>query len=271
METENTNTQTPVEKNLSHLEKQLQFLGFGEDVKTLLQTAMSENMEKEGFNIETTQHFSTPLSNKDDPASKSLATYELHFSKDKRENVENRFFYLNSYAVWNGINEMKIYLNPEQKNITAKEAFNLLEGRSVYKKELIKQDGNRYNAWINFNFNRINEKNQPEIHRYTDHYGFDISAELKKLPLKENMNDEKHRQLIASLEKGNQQKVTVMLDEKEKQLLMEANPQYKNFNLYELNEHNNLIPVRADAILNNTQAPENKETEQEERKSGMKM
>lgn len=264
---ENTNTstqQTPVEKNLSYLEKQLQYLGFGNDVKSLLQTEMAQNAEKENFNVTVTQHFSTPLSNKDDPHSKSLATYELNFNKDKRENVENRYFYLNSYTVYNGKNEMKIHVNPEQKNITVKEAFNLLEGRSVYKKELLKQDGGKYNAWINFDFNHINEKNQPEIHRYTDNYGFDIATELKKLPLKENQYEDRQQQLIASLEKGNLQGVTAIIAGKEQQIFMEANPQYKNFNLYELNGQNELIPVRTEVLLNN-------EGEQQQRSSGFKM
>jgi hypothetical protein len=250
MEDPNTNTQqTPLEKNLSYLEKQLEFLGFGEDVKNLFLTEMETNKNKENFDVAVTQSFSTPLTKKDDPSTRSTATYQLHYHKDKRENVADKFFFLNSYDVSNKENTMKMYVSSEKKNFTMKEAFNLLEGRSVYKKDLVKMDGDKYNAWINFDFKHLTEKNTPSVNRYTDKFGFDISKELKKLYIKENNYNDRHNQLVDSLKKGNLQAVTAIVNGKEKQMYIEAKPQFKNFNLYEVNEKNKLVSVKTDTII----------------------
>jgi hypothetical protein len=262
MATENTTTEpTPMEKNLSYLEKQLEFLGFGEDAKILFLAELEKNRKNEKFDVTYNHSFATPLTKKDNPATRTPVVYTFHYNKDKDQTKENRFFFLNSYDISNGKNAMKMYVSSDKKNFTMKEAFNLLEERAVYKRELIKQDGNKYNAWVNFDVKHRNEKNQPAINRYTDNYGFNVSAELKKIPLKENQFSDRHHQLIDSLEKGNLQGVTAIVDGKEKQLFIEANPQFKNFNLYEVNDKNKLVPVRIETSKVQEQSTENKENE----------
>jgi hypothetical protein len=262
MEDQTTITeQSPMEKNLSYLETQLEILGFREDVKHNFLKEMEANKNEENFDVRVTQFYSTPLTKKDDPSTLGSAVYELHYNKDKREDRENRFFFLNSYDASAGKNKMKVYVSSDQKNFTAKEAFNLLEGRSVYKKDIVKKDQTKYNAWINFDFEHLNEKNQPTTNRYSDGFGFDVSAELKKLSLKENKYNDRHYQLVGSLEKGNLQAVTALVDGKEKPMFIEAKPQYKNFKLYEINEKNKLVPVKTDTITIKPTVAENMEGE----------
>ncbi|MDR0791707.1 MAG: hypothetical protein LBE82_00245 [Chitinophagaceae bacterium] len=257
-----TPEQSPTGKNISYLEKQLEFLGFGEEAKDLFLTAMPDNKENENFDISFNHSFATPLSKKDEPDTRREVTYTLHYNKDKKEGRDNTFFFLNSYEIADKKHQMKMYVSSdrERTNYTMKEAFNLLEGRSVYKKDLTSKEGEKYNAWISFDFNHLNEKNQPSVYRYTDKYGYNVSEALKTLSLKENKYQDRHNQLIDSLRKGNLQAVTAIVEGKEKQLFIEANPQYKNFNLYEINEKNRLVTVKPDAYKVIEAAPENTES-----------
>jgi hypothetical protein len=229
---------------------------------------MGKNKENENFDVSFNHSFATPLSKKDEPDTRREVTYTLHYGKDKKEGRENKFFFLNGYDIANKKQQMRMGVSSNKDkgfSYTMKEAFNLLEGRAVYKKDIMSKEGKQYNAWISFDFKHLNEKNQPATYRRTDNYGFNVSAELKKLNLKENKYQDRHNQLVDSLRKGNLQAVTGIVEGKEKQIFIEANPQFKNFNLYEVNEKNNrLESVKPEAYKAEIQAPQNSVNETSE-------
>ncbi|MGN6532714.1 MAG: hypothetical protein ACTHK0_13300 [Ginsengibacter sp.] len=158
---------------------------------------------------------------------KSTLIILLHFDR------KGDMVYFNHYTATLGDRELKINMRPGQ-NITAKEAFNLLQGRSVFRPEINNREGEKYSAWVKVDFSQKGENGQPKMNFYNQNYGFDLVAVLEKLKVKE-MGDEKMRiNLIQSLERGNLQSA-VLIDKKgnEQKAFIAAEPHFKNVNIYD--------------------------------------
>ena len=191
--------------NLASLKDTLKYQGFGDQVNEQLEKAI-RNEEKE---IKLTASFSheLPVSIKDDPLTKDRMTYELNFKQGK-----NGLYYFNSYQAKL---ESPLFQDRQQmfyldngRTYTAKEAYNLLSGRSVYK-QLESKEGNRYKAFVQLDFEgeRKPNGNYP-MKSYHEKFGFNVSEALSKLPVKFSSIEERDK-LIKSLEKGNLQKVAL--------------------------------------------------------------
>ena len=124
------------------------------------------------------------------------------------------------------------YLSNKEDNITLKEAYNLLSGRSVHK-ELATKEGEKYNAWLQLDFKTIDKNGQYDIKKYHQNYGFDLEKTLAKQPIKELLNEGDKSKLIDSLQRGNRQSVTVQHEGKEQKVFIEASPQFKSLNIYD--------------------------------------
>lgn len=125
------------------------------------------------------------------------------------------------------------------RGITAKEAFNMLEGRAVFK-ELRTKEKEPYQAWLQIDFESPkNENNNYSLHKYGANYGYDLEKSLTRFNIKDLENPEAKEKLIKSLEKGNLQQVTTEKDGQASKHYISANPQYKTINVY--NENQKLI------------------------------
>lgn len=134
--------------------------------------------------------------------------YDATLSKGKDEQL-NQTFYIN-----------------KGNGVTAKEAFNLMEGRAV-NKQLFNKDGEKYNAWLVLDNEKLTDKGNKEIKKFTENYGYDLEQTLKGKGIKE-MDDPKTKEdLFRSLKKGNSQQVTVERNNKEQKYFISANPQFK--------------------------------------------
>jgi hypothetical protein len=120
------------------------------------------------------------------------------------------------------------------KGVTAKEAFNLLDGRSVHK-ELATKEGQPYKAWIQLDFTNKDKNNNYEVKQFHEKYGFDLKANVEKFPIAELNDPEKEKALMHSLQKGNVQSVTIEKDGSIHKMFIEADPQFKKVNLYDSN------------------------------------
>ncbi|MGB4400562.1 MAG: hypothetical protein WBJ10_14410, partial [Daejeonella sp.] len=104
--------------------------------------------------------------------------YTLHFKKSDSKDM----YFFNRYdaSLQNGKPEMDknqcFYIN-KGNGVTAKEAFNLLEGRSVHK-ELVNKDGEKYNAWLKLDFENFDERGNSKLKQFTDKYGYDLEKNL---------------------------------------------------------------------------------------------
>lgn len=214
------------EKNLDYLKTRLMYLGFGDK----LNKDLEENIKKqpEQFQLRLIGEF-----NKGDQ--KDHVDYKLDFRKSDQTDM----YFLNRYhATLKNDDPAKektqtFYIN-NGSGITAKEAYNLLDGRSV-NKDLINSEEKPYNAWLQLDFNEKDKNENYKVRQFHSGYGYDLEKAIEKHPIKE-MNDPTLRlRLIESLEKGNLHQVTMDKGGKEEKMFIEASPQYKNVNLYNSN------------------------------------
>jgi len=218
----NKNQKTNVmnQKNFEYLRDQVKYTGFGEGLENDLKQKMEDG--KPEFKL---QH-QTQYGN-------DSVTATLNFSQSKQSDM----YFFNSYQVSlqkeNNPETMEqtFYIN-KAGNITLKEAFNLMEGRSV-NKDLTNKEGQVYNAWIQMDFKQSDNNGNFKLKHYHQNYGYDLEAVLSKHPIKELGNDDFKASLMDSLKKGNLQFATFQTNGTEQKQYIEANPQFKTVNIYD--------------------------------------
>jgi hypothetical protein len=200
-------------QNLDFLKNSLLNLGFGEK----LNAEMEKNIEDKAPEFAlTAQH----------EFNQKKVEYTLNFKAG--DNHEMYFFNNYDAIISKGKDErinQTFYIN-KGNGVTAKEAFNLMEGRAV-NKQLFNKDGEKYTAWLVLDNEKLTDKGNKEIKKFTENYGYDLEQTLTGKSIKE-MNDPKTKEdLFRSLKKGNSQQITVERDGKEQKYFISANPQFK--------------------------------------------
>lgn len=207
------------EQNLAFLKDNLKYMGFGEQLYTELEHQLKTNASQ--FQL----HYATEINKKSFSAT-------LNFRKSGNSDM----YFLNSYHASlqrpNGTTKDQVFYLNKGKGITAKEAYNLLEGRAVLK-ELTNKEGEPYKAWIQLNFEKRDKSNNHEVHQYHEKYGYDLKEALSRFAIVELKDSDKHNALLQSLQKGNIQSVTMERDGSFSKMFIEANPQFKSVNLYD--------------------------------------
>lgn len=206
------------QENLQYLSDNLKYMGFGEMLKADLEKNLQEG--KPEFKLE----FFNEIGNKG---------FEATLSFRKSESTDMYFF--NNYQATlhrsNGDKvEQTFYLN-KGKGVTAKEAYNLLDGRAVHK-ELTNKEGQEYKAWLQLDFDNKKDKGF-EVKQFHENYGYDLKAAVGKFAVTELNDPDKEKALMASLQKGNVQSVTIEVNGESHKMFLEANPQFKNVTLYD--------------------------------------
>jgi hypothetical protein len=221
------------ERNYEYLADQVKMTGFGET----LQDALKEQMAKGEPDFQLQHQISH---------NEKEMNYTLNFRKSTTQ--DNYFF--NSYAATltrPGETDISNTFYTDQR-ITGKEAFNLLEGRSVEKKynhhEKIVEDGkdiykpikdSTYNVWVKLDFNDADAKGNFKLATYGEKYGFDLEQKIAELPIKQLDNADDKRDLLNSLRKGNVQSVIFEKDGQKETRFVEANPRAREINVYDAN------------------------------------
>lgn len=210
------------ETNYEYLRNQIKYTGFGDS----LESELREKMQKEEPNF--TLGFNVQYGNDN-----AVAT--LNFNKSK----ESDMYFFNSYSVElqkeNPRENLKqnFYIN-KGNNITMKEAYNLMEGRSV-NKDLTNKEGEVYNSWLQMDFKQTDTNGNFKLNQYHQNYGYDLEAALLKHPIKELENQKFKEDLMDSLKKGNLQSATFTKQGSEIKQYIEASPQFKTMNVYDTN------------------------------------
>lgn len=207
------------EQNFQYLKDNLKYMGFGENMTDMLEAGLKQ--EKPEFSLS----YETELNRKPFQAT-------LNFRKSDNSDM----YFFNSYqASLTRANGKKLdqtfYVN-KGKGITAKEAYNLLEGRAVFK-ELTTKEGQPYKAWVQLDFDKKDKHNNYEVKQFHENYGFDLKAAVVKFPIAELADAEKEKALLQSLQKGNVQAVSIEKDGGVAKMFLEANPQFKTVTLYD--------------------------------------
>lgn len=283
----NKNISIMNEKNFDYLKDNLKYLGFGEKQHEALEKNLKEG--KESFQLT----FNTDVNQK---------PFEAILNFRRSDNSD--MYFLNSYKAsleWNNgeKKEQTFYLN-YGKGVTAKEAFNLLSGRSV-EKELIRKlnpeekvqfkaelklppeqkglPGNwekapTYKAWIQLDFENKDKHNNFEVKQFHEKFKYDLKEAVGKYAVVELDGGEKEKSLLQSLQKGNLQSVTIDKEGTPAKMFIEANPQYKTVNLYDENlkrvQKEELVKYQSVQHLNGKEVEQSDKQEKQEQKEEAK-
>lgn len=209
-----TQEKTMNTENLNYLQKQLLNLGFGEKLNGALENNIKAARKE--FTLATDQEYN-----------KQNVDYTLHF----KAGDNNEMYFFNKYDAALRDKEMQqtFYIN-KGSGITAKEAYNLMEGRAVHK-QLENLEGEKYHAWIVIDKENKTENGNFKLRPFTEGWNYKPERAIDKLDIV-GINEEGAREkLMKSLEKGNRHQVTAMKDGKEVKLYLEANPAEHRVNL----------------------------------------
>jgi len=208
---------------VEYLKNQLKYLGFGEGEKLQKDLEKGINSKNQQFEIKTTSDKALPENQVD---------FTLKFNKSESGGV-----FLNSYSA-NLKNEKGEEISHNfpvnrENTFTAKEAINLLEGRSVKIEFHNPKSDQQETAFVQFNFEEPKtEKGNYNFQNFYKNYGVDTAQIVEKSNLIFDKPEYKEN-TVKSLEKGNVVKVKFEQDDKVVEGKAVLSPQYKNLNLYD--------------------------------------
>lgn len=211
------------EKNHDYLKDQIKYTGFGEEAQAQLREQLMKAQNE--FSIKQVTSYG-----------KDELTVSLNFKKSTNSDM----YFFNSYRaeLQKPGSETSVgqtfYINNEGRNITQKEAYNLLDGRSV-NKDLANKDGQMHNAWLKLDFKETTSNGNFKVRQFSPQYGFELEKAIEKHPIKELADPQERVRLLESLERGNRRAVTFVGDGDQKRFI-EANPQFKSIAVYDENQ-----------------------------------
>lgn len=209
------------EDNLAFNQKSVQYLGFDQNTADNMTQRVKQGQPE--FQLNTShEHYNNSMD------------YTLHFKKSN----DTDMYFFNKYnaTLINGKPEedktQTFYIKHGQ-GFTAKEAYNLLEGRAVFK-ELKNKEGHPYPAWSKLELDKEKDKNNNyPVRQFTSGWGYDLEKSVSRFPVHELNDAEQKNNLLRSLQKGNRQQVTIDKDGKLEKFYLEAVPALRTVNIYD--------------------------------------
>ena len=215
---------------LNYLKNQVKYLGLGESPQ------LHKDLEKAVTSDEKKTDVRVAYDNPDKLMKGNTVSFDLHISKGDQGGI-----FLNSYTAnlttKNGEERSQSFKVQKENNITAKEAINLLEGRSV-KIEHDKVDKETGELSRTESFIKLKLKDEKteygnyKYEWYNKNYGVDVDDIMNKSKLT-FANEEQKERVKKNLEKGNITSVNFLHDNKEVNGFAVLNPQWKQLNLYD--------------------------------------
>lgn len=219
-------------KNQEFLNNQIFYTGFGKELEEELKTKLEKG--EKSFDLNYQKTYGTDKIEAKLNFNKSAQSelyffnsYDLHLQKGNGKEVDQRFFV------------------GKKNNITMKEAYNLLCGRAINKSwaklEKVgegddikyKPTEEKYDAWLQLDFDNKDDNGNFKSLRYHENYNFDLDKVLSEQNIRGISNEEDKQQLVDSLKKGNRQAMIKIDGEEIKQIFIEANPKDRIVNVYE--------------------------------------
>jgi len=214
---------------VQYLKDQMKYLGFGEGDKLHKDLEKGIAAKKQQFEIKTGSDKASPGNQVD---------FTLKFNKTERGGI-----FLNAYhaklIMENSEDRSHNFPVSRDNNFTAKEAINLLEGRSVKTEFLNPKTQEEAIAFVQFDFGHPKtEKGNYYFQNFYENYGVDTAKIVDKAELVFDKPEWKDN-AIKSLEKGNIVKVKFKLDDSVIEGKAVLDPQNRNLKLYD-NDMNRL-------------------------------
>lgn len=122
------------------------------------------------------------------------------------------------------------------KGFTASQSVNLIEGRAVYREDMLTQGGLAYKAWMKLDLDGPRDRHMNfNMSQYHDpSYGFNLKEVLDKFAIKELENPKERQKLEAQLKNGDRPTITVEKNGEQLKLHVEAVPRYSQLNMFAL-------------------------------------
>lgn len=208
---------------VEYLKNQLKYLGFGEGEKLHKDLEKGINATKKEFELKTTSDKALPGNhinftlkfNKSESGGIFLNAYNANLKNEKGEEISHNF----------PVNR--------ENTFTAKEAINLLEGRSVKIEFQNPKSDQQETAFVQFNFEEPKtEKGNYMFQNFYQNYGVDTAKIVEKSNLIFD-NSYWKENTVKSLEKGNVVKVKFEKDDKVVEGRAVLNPLNRNLKLYD--------------------------------------
>ncbi|MBB5439160.1 hypothetical protein HDC92_002847 [Pedobacter sp. AK017] len=117
------------------------------------------------------------------------------------------------------------------------QGVNLLQGRAVFRDDLLNRGGEQYSAWVQLDFDQKKDNfGNYKTRQFSEGYGFDLKKELESYQIKELADTKKTELILSELKEGNRPLVTVPgPDGQEQKLRIVAMPRYSNLNFFQTN------------------------------------
>lgn len=206
------------QENLDYLQDKLKYLGFGEGAP------INQELEEQVLRGEPSFQLFTEALFED-----CRMEARLYFERSGER--DHYFFkrYVAQLQYSDGIEadkEQTFYIY-KKWGFTFKEAFNLLEGRAVYKKLVRPKDDSEYWAWSELDFSTKYESGNYKFKEYKENYNYDLEKVLEMYPILELQDELLKKALIRSLQRGNIHPVYFIKHNKREKVFIEANPKSK--------------------------------------------
>jgi hypothetical protein len=226
-------------QNAEFLKKSLLNLGFGDKLNDELDKEMAANTPE--FKLGMQHEFN-----------QKTVDYTLHFKAGDNQDM----YFFNKYDATihhrddpaKDVNQT-FFIN-KGSGITAKEAFNLMEGRAVHK-QLTNLEHQKYQAWLTLDDKNLTENGNKKIKQYHENYGYDLDKVIAGKGIKELEDPKTKEELMYSLKKGNAQQITVAGVDGDKKYFIAANPQFKTVDLYD----HQMKKIKREELLQPEQKP----------------
>lgn len=122
------------------------------------------------------------------------------------------------------------------KGFNREQAANLVQGRAVYRDDLLSREGKPYQAWMQLDTDKVRDNhNNLGYRQFTDAYGYDIKAQLEEYKIAEMEDPKKAAQLEQVLKNGGRPLITVEKDGKPMKLYLETSVRFGKLNFYSEN------------------------------------
>ncbi|MCD9015237.1 hypothetical protein [Parachryseolinea silvisoli] len=213
-------------ENLEFLKERLYFLGFGERLNKGLEDKMKSGATEFKLGID---------GGVETMGKKKTIDYVLDFAKSSKQ---DRYFLNNYTATLKNENKeveakQKVFLN-YGSGLSSREAFNLLEGRSVHK-TLKNKKGESYEAWVKIDFNTQDKYGNNKLQPFTKGWNYDLSHQLHKHPIKELQDSAQKDELMRKMNKGDLAEVNFVINSQDVKRHIAANPAGRNILVYDEN------------------------------------
>src|SRR5882762_5840955 len=200
-------------KNFEFLRDGLKYMGFGEKLNGDLEARIKEQPVE--FHLSLQGEFK-----------RGEVTDKVDYRLDFKKSDQTDMYFFNRYQATlknedPAQEKAQTFYVTKNSGITAKEAYNLLSGRSV-NKDLTNKEGQPFNAWLQLDFSEKDKNDNFKVKQYHSGYGYELEPVLNRYPIKEMASDQDRVTLVKSLEKGNLHQVTFLKDGKEEKMHIEA-------------------------------------------------